>query len=82
MFGFGKKRDKTAASTAAPAASTVELQPAGFWLRVVAFIVDYALLLILGGAMMMGAASAGGEEMVGLAYCEAPTITKVSCTPL
>lgn len=66
MFGIGKKKEK--AEVSVPAESAVALQPAGFWLRVVAFIVDYALLLILGGAMMMGAASAGGEEMVGLAY--------------
>jgi uncharacterized RDD family membrane protein YckC len=65
MFGIGKKKDQAKAPSAAPMA---EMQPAGFWLRVVAFIVDYALLLILGGAMMMGAASAGGEEMVGPVY--------------
>ena len=66
MFGIGKKKDQ--AEAAAPAASMAEMQPAGFWLRVVAFIVDYALLLILGAAMMMGADSVGGEEMIPIAY--------------
>jgi len=66
MFGIGKKKDQ--AEAAAPAVSMAEMQPAGFWLRVVAFIVDYALLLILGAAMMMGADSVGGEEMIPIAY--------------
>ncbi|HET9733750.1 MAG TPA: RDD family protein [Burkholderiales bacterium] len=75
MFGFGKKKDKAEApadfpmdTPAAPAAEAVELEPAGFWLRVVAFIVDYAVLLILLAAMMMGAMSVGGEELAGPAY--------------
>ena len=66
MFGIGKKKDQAVA--AAPAVSMAEMQPAGFWLRVVAFIVDYALLLILGAAMMMGADSVAGEEMIPIAY--------------
>ncbi len=68
MFGIGKKKDQAEAAAPAPAASMAEMQPAGFWLRVVAFIVDYALLLILGAAMMMGADSAAGEEMIPIAY--------------
>jgi len=71
MFGIGKKEesaDAPAAAAAAPWEPAVVLQPAGFWLRVVAFIVDYALLLILGGAMLMGAVSAGGTELVVPVY--------------
>ena len=71
MFGIGKKKEDAEAPAAAPAApseSEVALQPAGFWLRVVAFIVDYALLLIVGGAMMMGAAGVGGTELVEPVY--------------
>lgn len=68
MFGIGKKKEKAEAPTTAPADSTVALQPAGFWLRVVAFIVDYAVLLLIGAAMMAGAASLLGSEMLGLAY--------------
>ena len=68
MFGIGKQKEKAEAPAAAPAVTMAEMQPAGFWLRVVAFIVDDALLLLLGVAMMAGAASAGGEEMLGLIY--------------
>jgi uncharacterized RDD family membrane protein YckC len=75
MFGLGKKKEKTEApaevpvdTPVAPPVAAVELQPAGFWLRVVAFIVDYAVLLILLAAMMMGAMSVGGEELAGPAY--------------
>jgi len=69
MFGIGKKKDKAEAPAApAPAESTVALQPAGFWLRFVALTVDSALMMILGGAMLMAGASIGGEEMVGIAY--------------
>jgi len=71
MFGIGKKKvsaEAPAAAPAAPSESAVALQPAGFWLRVVAFIVDYALLLIVGGAMMTGAAGVGGTELVEPVY--------------
>jgi uncharacterized RDD family membrane protein YckC len=75
MFGLGKKKATAQPPAeipvdAPPAAAepAVELQPAGFWLRVVAFIVDYAVLLILLAAMMMGAMSVGGEELAGPAY--------------
>jgi len=69
MFGIGKKKeDAEAAAQAAPSGSEVALEPAGFWLRVVAFIVDYALLLIVGGAMMMGAADVGGTELAEPVY--------------
>jgi len=71
MFGIGKKKvsaEAPAAAPAAPSESAVALQPAGFWLRVVAFIVDYALLLIVGGAMMTGAAGVGGTEVVEPVY--------------
>jgi uncharacterized RDD family membrane protein YckC len=37
---------------------------AGFWLRVVANIVDSALLTVFGAALVVGAASAGDPEMV------------------
>ncbi|HEX7250833.1 MAG TPA: hypothetical protein VF262_10665, partial [Burkholderiales bacterium] len=79
MFGIGKKKggaeapadtrvDPTMDAPAVTAGPAVELQPAGFWLRVVAFIVDYAVLLILLAAMMMGAMSVGGEDLAGPAY--------------
>lgn len=80
MFGIGKKKDEAAAPvepsmasadvSLAPAAAVpaVEMHPAGFWLRVVAFIVDYAVLLILLAAMMMGAASVGGEDLLEPTY--------------
>ncbi len=69
MFGIGKKKEGAeAAASVAPSESEVALQPAGFWLRVVAFIVDYALLLIVGGAMMMGAAGVGGTELAEPVY--------------
>jgi uncharacterized RDD family membrane protein YckC len=69
MFGIGKKKDKAEAPAApAPAESTVALQPAGFWLRFVALIVDSALMMILLAAMVMAGASIGGEEMAGIAY--------------
>ena len=78
MFGIGKKKDKAAApvepsmaadvSVAPAAAPAAAMQPAGFWLRVVAFIVDYAVLLILLAAIMMGAASVGGEDLLEPAY--------------
>jgi uncharacterized RDD family membrane protein YckC len=71
MFGIGKKKEKAetpVAAPAAPAESAVVLQPAGFWLRVVALIVDNALLLILCGAMLMGAANVGGPELIVPAY--------------
>lgn len=71
MFGIGRKKEEAerpASVSAAPTESAVALEPAGFWLRVVAFIVDYALLLIVGGAMMMGAAGVGGTELVDPVY--------------
>jgi uncharacterized RDD family membrane protein YckC len=73
MFGIGKKKDKAEAQPVeipadAPAAVAVELQPAGFWLRVVALIVDYGMLLILLAAMMMGAMNVGGEDLALPAY--------------
>jgi len=69
MFGIGKKKDKAEAPAApAPAESAVALQPAGFWLRFVALIVDSALMLVLMAAMVMAGASIGGEEMAGIAY--------------
>jgi uncharacterized RDD family membrane protein YckC len=68
MFGFGKKNDKSEASPTAQAGNTLVLQPAGFWLRVVALIVDYALLLVLLGGMLLGAESVGGAEMIVPAY--------------
>jgi len=69
MFGIGKRKERAAApASVAPAESEVALQPAGFWLRVVAYIVDYALLLIVGGAMMTGAAGVGGTELVEPVY--------------
>jgi len=71
MFGIGKKKatpEAPSVAPEAPAAASVELQPAGFWLRVVAFIVDYALLLFLLAAMLTGAMSVGGEDLAGPAY--------------
>lgn len=68
MFGIGRKKEEAegpASVSAAPTESAVALEPAGFWLRVVAFIVDYALLLIVGGAMMMGAA---GTDLLAPVY--------------
>ena len=60
MFGIGKKKEKVEpvladAPVEAPAAPAVVLQPAGFWLRFVALIVDYGVLLVLLAAMMMAA---------------------------
>ena len=71
MFGIGKKKaapEAPSVAPEAPAAASVEMQPAGFWLRVVAFIVDYALLLFLLAAMLTGAMSVGGEDLAGPAY--------------
>jgi len=70
MFGFGKKKEKAEApsvAAAAPVVSMAELQPAGFWLRVVAVIVDSALMMILLAVMMIGAAGVG-EDLVEPAY--------------
>lgn len=67
MFGIGKKKDRAEAPAEAPV-TAVEMQPAGFWLRVVALIVDYGMLLILLAAMMMGAESVGGDELALPAY--------------
>lgn len=67
MFGIGKKKDKAeapAAAPAAPAMSTVDMQPAGFWLRVVALFVDNAVLTILMAVMLIGGAGVGGEALV------------------
>src|SRR5512134_1331949 len=75
MFGIGKKKDKAAAPvepTMAPAdgsespaaaAPEVEIQPAGFWLRVVAVIFDYGVLFMLLAVMFMALASAGAEDL-------------------
>lgn len=68
MFGFGKKNENSEAISSAPAGNTLELHPAGFWLRLVALIVDYALLLVLLGGMLMGAESVGGAELIVPAY--------------
>jgi uncharacterized RDD family membrane protein YckC len=70
MFGIGKKKEQAEAPVDAPAApaAAAEMQPAGFWLRVVALIVDYGMLLILLAAMTMGAVSVGGEELALPAY--------------
>lgn len=68
MFGFGKKKEEAQAPAAAPAESAVALQPAGFWLRAEALIVDYAVVMLLGAAMLMGAASVGGEGVLPIAY--------------
>ena len=71
MFGIGKKKTAPEAPSVAPeapAAASIAMQPAGFWLRVVAFIVDYALLLFVLAAMLTGAMSVGGEELAVPAY--------------
>jgi uncharacterized RDD family membrane protein YckC len=44
-----------------------ELQPAGFWLRFVALVVDSALMMILLGVMMIGAVGVS-EDLVAPAY--------------
>jgi uncharacterized RDD family membrane protein YckC len=67
MFGIGKKKEVAEALSVAPAATMAEMQPAGFWLRVVAVVVDSALMMILLGVMMIGAAGAG-EDLVAPAY--------------
>jgi uncharacterized RDD family membrane protein YckC len=70
MFGFGKKKEKADApsvAAAAPVVSMAELQPAGFWLRAVAVIVDSALMMILLAVMMIGAAGVG-EDLIAPAY--------------
>ncbi len=70
MFGFGKKKEKADAPSvvaAAPVVSMAEMQPAGFWLRAVAVIVDSALMMILLGVMMIGAAGVS-EDLVAPAY--------------
>lgn len=68
MFGIGKKKEKAEApAPSAPAESAVALQPAGFWLRFVALVVDSALMMILLGVMMIGAAGVG-EDLVAPAY--------------
>lgn len=73
MFGIGKKKEKVEpvladAPVEAPAAPAVVLQPAGFWLRLVALIFDYGVLLVLLAAMMMVAESVGVQEMQDLLY--------------
>jgi uncharacterized RDD family membrane protein YckC len=70
MFGFGKKKEQAGApsvAAAAPVVSMAELQPAGFWLRAVALIVDSALMMILLAVMMIGAAGVG-EDLIAPAY--------------
>jgi uncharacterized RDD family membrane protein YckC len=62
MFGIGKKKEK--ADAPAPAESAVALQPAGFWLRFVALVVDSALMMILLGVMMIGAAGVSEDLVV------------------
>lgn len=81
MFGIGRKKEAAQAAPAdasvapadalvapAAAAPAVEMQPAGFWLRVVALIVDYGVLLLLLAVLFAAADSLGGEEMVLPAY--------------
>jgi uncharacterized RDD family membrane protein YckC len=73
MFGIGKKKDKAAVpvepsmgadvSIAQAAAPAVAMQPAGFWLRVVALVVDYGVLLVVLAALLMVADSVGGQEL-------------------
>ena len=63
MFGIGKKKESLAAPSVAPTATMAELQPAGFWLRFVALVVDSALMMILLGVMMIGAAGVS-EDLV------------------
>jgi uncharacterized RDD family membrane protein YckC len=68
MFGIGKKKEKAEApAPSAPAESAVALQPAGFWLRFVALVVDSALMIILLGVMMIGAVGVS-EDLVAPAY--------------
>ena len=70
MFGFGKNRepvDTPSIATAAPVVSMAELEPAGFWLRVVAVIVDSALMMLLLAVMMVGAAGVG-EDLIEPTY--------------
>lgn len=67
MFGIGRKKEELEAPSVAPTASMAELQPAGFWLRCVAVVVDSALMLILLGVMMIGAAEVS-EDLVAPAY--------------
>jgi uncharacterized RDD family membrane protein YckC len=67
MFGIGKKKEKLEAPSVAAAATMAELQPAGFWLRLVAVVVDSALMMILLGVMMIGAAGVS-EDLVAPAY--------------
>jgi uncharacterized RDD family membrane protein YckC len=70
MFGFGKNRepvDTPSIATAAPVVSMAELEPAGFWLRVVAVIVDSALMMLLLAVMMIGAAGVG-EDLIEPTY--------------
>jgi uncharacterized RDD family membrane protein YckC len=67
MFGIGKKKEKLQAPSVAPTATMAELQPAGFWLRFVALVVDSALMMILLGVMMIGAAGVS-EDLVAPAY--------------
>jgi len=70
MFGFGKNREQADApsiATAAPVVSMAELEPAGFWLRVVAVIVDSALMMLLLAVMMVGAAGVG-EDLIEPTY--------------
>ena len=68
MFGIGKKKEKAEApAPSAPAESAVALQPAGFWLRFVALLVDSALMIILLGVMMVGAVGVS-EDLVAPAY--------------
>ena len=67
MFGIGKKKEKLQAPSVAPTAIMAELQPAGFWLRFVALVVDSALMIILLGVMMIGAVGVS-EDLVAPAY--------------
>jgi uncharacterized RDD family membrane protein YckC len=68
MFGIGKKKEKAEAlAPSAPAESAVALQPAGFWLRLVALVVDSALMMILLGVLMINAVGVS-EDLVAPAY--------------
>lgn len=67
MLGIGREKEKLEAPSVAPTASMAELQPAGFWLRFVAVVVDSALMMILLGVMMIGAAGVS-EDLVAPAY--------------
>jgi uncharacterized RDD family membrane protein YckC len=74
MFGIGKKKDEAEAAPVqesvapAEAAPAVDLQPAGFWLRFVALILDYGVLLVLLAVMFTAADTLGGGDLAGPVY--------------